>query len=131
MTSLLAFSIRRRMRRCIAPLLAAMLIFGLAERGQAQEGRFIILNGEQLDAQAIRGMDILNCGVPVPDGIYWIDLQRQEWGEVGMPGSLSLPDCSGANQSRPAQPSAKSACELKYRYHEDRMCYCYGVCGLN
>jgi hypothetical protein len=41
-------------------------------------------------------------------------------------------DASGGsrdNKQRQKQPPLKSDCERKYRFHEDRMCYCYGICG--
>jgi hypothetical protein len=40
----------------------------------------------------------------------------------------SSPDSLGNTQIEKQHP-VQSDCESKYRFHEDRMCYCYGVCG--
>jgi hypothetical protein len=131
MTKFLVFTVRKQMGTSVRTLVAALLIFGLSERGETQESRIIIVNGDRLNAQEILQVDQLNCGDPVPNGNYWMDFQRRRWGYVGKSGSAPLPDCSDADRSQPSeadQPKPKSACERKYRIHEDRMCYCYRVC---
>jgi hypothetical protein len=87
--------------------------------------RIIFVNGQLLDHEGLRLVDQLNCGEPVPDGNYWLDLENRLWGLVGVAGQNPLPDCSGGENEAPAE---EEDCASKYPYHEDRMCYCYGQC---
>jgi hypothetical protein len=89
-------------------------------------GRQVIVNGELLNGMELRLLDALNCQTLVPNGRYWLNGRTGAWGYEGGP-QVSV---VGA-QCAPNQPRArnhKSECELKYRFHEDRMCYCYNVC---
>ena len=93
----------------------------------AQMPRQVIVNGVLLNNAQLKVLDALNCGATVPNGIYWIKAS----GAWGYPGGgqegIIGEDC--AAPAKPAAPGAeKSECEKKYRYHEDRMCYCYHVC---
>jgi hypothetical protein len=87
--------------------------------------RIIFVNGQLLDDEGLRLVDQLYCGERVPDGNYWLDLENRLWGRVGVAEQYPLPDCSGGEDEAPAE---EEDCASKYRYHEDRMCYCYGVC---
>lgn len=87
--------------------------------------RIVLINGELLDAEGLRLVDQLNCGEPVPNGNYWLDLDNRVWGHVGTGDQYPLPDCSGGGEDAPAE---ESDCERQHRFYEDRMCYCYGVC---
>ena len=119
---------RNRVRRSCA--LAVGLVLSLMGTSvPAQDlsalGRIIFVNGQLLDDEGLGLVDQLNCGEPVPYGNYWLDLENRLWGHVGADGQNPLPDCSGGEDEAPA---GEDDCESKYPYHEDRMCYCYGVC---
>jgi hypothetical protein len=119
---------RTRVRRSCA--LAVGLALSLAATSvPAQDlsalGRIVFVNGQLLDDEGLSLVDQLNCGEPVPNGNYWLDLENRVWGHVGVAGHNPLPDCSGGEEDAPAE---EDDCASKYRYSEDRMCYCYGVC---
>jgi hypothetical protein len=119
---------RTRVRRSCA--LAVGLVLSLMGTSvPAQDlsalGRIIFVNGELLDDEGLSLVDQLNCGEPVPNGNYWLDLENRLWGHVGVAGRNPLPDCAGGEEESPTE---EDDCESKYRYYEDRMCYCYGVC---
>ena len=41
------------------------------------------------------------------------------------------PTAPPENQEQPGNKNKPASdCEKKYRYHEDRMCHCYGFCGM-
>lgn len=108
-------------------VLAVGTAFAVVLPAWAQLPRQVMVNGVLLDKAQLRVLDSLNCGVTVPNGIYWIKAS----GAWGYPGGgqegIIGEDC--ATPSNPPTPDAgKSECEKKYRYHEDRMCYCYRVC---
>ena len=90
------------------------------------QGRIIVVNGQLLDDEGIQQVDELNCGEPVPDGNYWIDLTNGIWGYVGVADQNPLPECSSDQNPGPAE--TEGSCESQYPVHEDRMCYCYHVC---
>jgi len=112
-------------RRRLRALAAGFLIAILCMAASAQD-RIIFVNGQLLDEDGIRLVDELNCGQPVPNGNYWLDLENRVWGYVGVAGQEPLPDCSADSAEAPAEEEGD--CERKYRIHEDRMCYCYHVC---
>lgn len=122
----------RRLRKvCWSMLLTMQLVLGSMWTAQAED-RLIFVNGEQLNAGGLVFLDALNCGEPVPEGNYWLDLENRQWGFVGVEGREPLPDCFAIQQPSEEQnqvkPPAESDCESQYRFHEDRMCYCYGMC---
>ena len=93
----------------------------------AQLPRQVIVNGVILDKAQLKVLDSLNCGATVPNGIYWIKASGA-WGYPGGgPEGIIGEDCAAPKNSS-TQDAAKSACEKKYRSHEDRMCYCYRMC---
>jgi|GEM_PF-2355877 hypothetical protein len=123
---------RTRVRRSFA-LAAGLLLSLMGTSVPAQDlsslGRIIFVNGQLLDNEGLGLVDQLNCGEPVPNGNYWLDLDNRLWGHVGVAGQNPLPDCAGGEDQAPAEePAEEDDCESKYRYYEDRMCYCYGVC---
>jgi hypothetical protein len=124
----MAKPVGRRMRGSVlGPLLGALLV--LAHGAAFAQGRFVIVNGQLLGEAELAELDALNCGEPVPDGIYWLDLQRGLWGIVGEDGAHPLPDCGVSAGQDPGQSEDEEGdCESRYPVHEDRMCYCYGVC---
>jgi hypothetical protein len=129
---------RNRVHRICA--VAAGLVLSLVGTTVPAQGlsdvapdRIIFVNGQLLDEEGLSLVDQLNCGEPVPDGNYWLDLENRLWGHVGVAGQNPLPDCSAGEDEAAAQqpdeePAEEGDCESKYRFSEDRMCYCYGVC---
>ena len=119
----------RRSLALAAGLVLALLGASVPAQDPSAPDRIIFVNGQLLDHEGLRLVDQLNCGEPVPDGNYWLDLENRLWGLVGVAGQNPLPDCSGGEDEAPAgEPAGEDDCESKYQYHEDRMCYCYGVC---
>jgi hypothetical protein len=119
---------RTRARRSLAlaaGLVLALLGASVPAQDPSAPDRIIFVNGQLLDHEGLRLVDQLNCGEPVPDGNYWLDLENRLWGLVGVAGQNPLPDCSGGENEAPAE---EEDCASKYPYHEDRMCYCYGQC---
>lgn len=112
-------------RLWLRALAAGFMIATLCMPVSAQD-RIIFVNGQLLDEEGIRLVDQLNCGQPVPNGNYWLDLDNGIWGYVGVAGQEPLPDCSADSSESPAEEEGD--CERKYPIHEDRMCYCYHVC---
>lgn len=108
-------------------MFAAGMAFAMAFPVAAQLPRQVMVNGVLLDKAQLKVLDSLNCGVAVPNGIYWIKAS----GAWGYPGGgqegIIGEDCAVRPQA-PQPDAGKSDCEKKYRYHEDRMCYCYRVC---
>lgn len=107
----------------------APLFFGATASSQGLEApaetRVVIVNGELLDERGLALVDELNCGEPVANGIYWLDFDNRVWGYVGSDDQYPLPDCSGGGDEAPPE---EDDCESKYRFVEDRMCYCHGIC---
>jgi hypothetical protein len=107
----------------------ALALVGSPSSSQDQSAsmtdRIIFVNGELLDEEGLALVDQLNCGERVPSGNYWLDFENRVWGYVGGEDQYPLPDCSGDTEEAPAE---ESDCERQYRFSEDRMCYCYGVC---
>lgn len=107
------------------PAVGVALLVSLPVWGQMP--RQVMVNGVLLNKAQLRVLDSLNCGTAVPNGIYWI----KSSGAWGYPGGgqegVIGEDCAALPKS-PAPGAGKSECEKKYRYHEDRMCYCYQVC---
>ncbi len=114
--------------RCCRPwLLARAAMIGLMWSALAEaQGRMVIVNGEVLDANGLAAVDQLNCGNPVFDGIYWLDLDAGTWGVPGQGNVELLPDCSGTSQQETPDEESDD-CESRYSMWEDRMMYCYGV----
>lgn len=110
--------------------LVSMLALACASASAIAAPRVVLVNGELLDANGLQLVDRLNCGRTVPNGSYWLDARRGEWGYVGRPGHNPMPDCSApaqAAQSRPtARGNASSDCQ-RARTFEDRMAYCHGL----
>ena len=92
----------------------------------AQQSRQVIVNGVLLNKSQLQTLDSLNCGATVPNGNFWLKATGA-WGYPGG-GQEGVIGEECAKPSAPPKPSGKSECEKKYRYHEDRMCYCYNVC---
>jgi len=115
--------------RCSFALAVGLVLALIGTSASAQDlsalGRIIFVNGELLDEQGLSLVDQLYCGEPVPNGNYWLDLENRLWGHVGVDAQNPLPDCSAGEDEAPAE---EDDCESKYPYHEDRMCYCYGIC---
>lgn len=106
-----------RSSRNLGRLAAGLLLVACTGLAQAQQ-RFIVLNGQRLSDAEIAMFDRVNCGNPVPNGNYWLNFERREWGYVGMPGTNALPEC----RTVAAQESRSSADDCKrYRFSEDRM----------
>jgi hypothetical protein len=120
-------SVDKRNRSYRVCLIARAAVIGLMWSALAHaQGRMVIVNGEVLDANGLAVVDTLNCGTPVLDGIYWLDLDSRTWGVPGQGNVEPLPDCSGTSQQQtPAEESGD--CESRYSMWEDRMMYCYGV----
>lgn len=107
----------------------AAVSFTIGQHVAAQE-RVIFVNGQRLNPQDIVTMDTLNCGVRVPNGSYWMDFQKRRWGAWNDPTGGELPTCSVPQPAPPPPPAQSDDCASRYRYFEDRMCHCYGKCGL-
>ena len=106
---------------------AVGITFAVVLPAWAQLPRQVMVNGVLLNKAQLRVLDSLNCGVPVPNGIYWIEASGA-WGYPGGgPEGILGEDCAAPKQP-PPQDAGKSECEKKYRYHEDRMCYCCRIC---
>jgi hypothetical protein len=86
----------RRNGQCRRFIVAVLLLLGFAAAAHA-EPRVIFVNGERLNGAGIAYADRLNCGQLVPNGDYWLDMRRREWGYVGVPERNPLPDCSAAS----------------------------------
>jgi hypothetical protein len=115
----------RRTCTLAAALLLSLTGTPVSAQDLSPSDRIIFVNGELLDENGLILVDQLNCGEPVPNGNYWLDLENRLWGHVGVAGQNPLPDCSGGEDESPAE---EEDCASKYQLHEDRMCYCYGVC---
>lgn len=87
--------------------------------------REVIVNGALTNAAELSILDALNCGSPVPNGRYWLNVNTGAWGYQGGPQAGVLGSGCAPAQS---QQNQQGDCESKYRVHEDRMCYCYHVC---
>lgn len=99
---------------CKRFLIVVLLLFGFEATAHGQS-RIIFVNGQRLNSAGIAQVDSLNCGKPVPNGNYWLDLRRREWGYVDVPGRNPLPDCSAeSSQAR------SDRCD-RLRYREDRI----------
>jgi len=66
------------------------LIFGImlssSIHNSAQaNGRNVVVNGAQMDATQLLALDLANCGSPVPDGRYWLNVNTGAWGYQGGP----------------------------------------------
>ena len=118
--------------RRIGPGIAGLLLAWLTGTVLAQDARIVIVNGELLDAEGLAIVDQLNCGQPLENGNYWIDLDNRSWGFVGREGAYPLPDCAGGESGPSEAPAGESGedddCASRYPVYEDRMCYCYHVC---
>jgi hypothetical protein len=114
-------------RRSIS--MAAGLLLALLCGSATAQGRIVFVNGELLDDAGLSLVDQLNCGAPIPNGNYWLDLANGVWGYVGSDDRYALPDCSaGASEAASPAPAEEDDCASKYPVYEDRMCYCYHVC---
>lgn len=113
-------------------LLAALLQIGNPGVATAQQQRIVIVNGQVLNRADLAEVDALNCGDRVPNGRYWLDLQRGEWGYVGDGIRRPLPRCSErqVQSGRQARSDSSSECARRYPLYEDRMCYCYNACNM-
>lgn len=125
-------SIRRSFARRAGSMLAGPLLAMYCTAALSQGARVVIVNGELLDEAGLALVDELNCGQPLGNGNYWIDLDNRSWGFVGRDDVYPLPDCS-AGVSGPSEAPAQESgedddCASKYPVYEDRMCYCYHVC---
>jgi hypothetical protein len=105
-----------------------VLLLSAYAGGPAAQQRMIFVNGQLLTTADIAVVDALNCGKPVPNGNYWLNFERRQWGYVGVPGANPLPDCRTERSSSGGSSSGGSDCAKRYRVYEDRMCYCYNVC---
>jgi hypothetical protein len=109
--------------------LACVVALACAAASANAGPRVILVNGELLDGYGLQLVDRLNCGSTVPNGSYWLDANRREWGYVGRVGRYPLPDCSAAAQAAqsrsPSRGNANSDCQ-RARTFEDRMVYCHG-----
>jgi hypothetical protein len=113
-------------RRFAGTIVCALALAVCCAATVAAGERVVVVNGELLDAGGLAVVDTINCGVTVPDGVYWIDFDAATWGVVGHEGSEPLPDCNAAvQQAAPAEEP--DDCESRYAYWEDRMMYCHGV----
>jgi hypothetical protein len=56
--------------------------------------RNVVVNGKRLDAQELAYVDMLDCGVPVPDGNYWLNSNTRTWGYAGRPEVHAFPQCN-------------------------------------
>jgi hypothetical protein len=113
--------------------LIALVIF--ASDIEAQQ-RAVIVNGEFLDDEGLALIDRLNCGEPVGDGMYVLDLESRTWGYADSEERQPLPDCEAAGPvgedeiveaPESEEPATADDCESRYEYFEDRMMYCYGI----
>ncbi|MCG3201244.1 MAG: hypothetical protein NFCOHLIN_01110 [Gammaproteobacteria bacterium] len=100
------------------------------------QARGVIVNGELLDDEGLALIDQLNCGQPVGDGEYVLDLESRTWGYAGSMERQALPGCAaaesagedGAVQAPETEETAtEEDCESRCEYFEDRMMYCYGI----
>jgi hypothetical protein len=84
--------------------------------------RLVIVNDAVMNDVQLLVLDALNCGVTVPDGNYWLNLDTGAWGFHGGPqeGIIGAA-CRQAKSATPAQPGNCAG-----RYWEDRMA-CMGV----
>jgi hypothetical protein len=113
--------------RRAGPTLAGLLLAVCGGSAPAQDVRIVIVNGELLDAAGLEIVDQLNCGQPLENGNYWIDLDNGRWGWIDRDGWYPLPDCGGQSEV-PAGDREDDDCASRYPVYEDRMCYCYRVC---
>ncbi|MCG3143236.1 MAG: hypothetical protein HONDAALG_00576 [Gammaproteobacteria bacterium] len=127
--------LRREAARLRPLVVSAIALFALASDIEAQQ-RAVIVNGELLDDEGLTLIDQLNCGQPVGDGIYALDLGSRTWGYADSEERQALPDCEavapvGEDEVVEApgseEPATADDCESRYEYFEDRMMYCYGV----
>lgn len=108
----------------IATQIAALAIFCLSGVSEASS-RQVVVNGTPVGAAELMVLDALNCGNAVPNGHYWLNVNTGAWGFQGGPQAGVLG--SGCRASAP-RSNQNGDCASKYRFHEDRMCYCYHVC---
>jgi hypothetical protein len=122
-------SVKEPSARRFGSMAAGLLLTLLCGSAMAQ-GRIVFVNGELLDDAGLAVVDQLNCGTPLPNGNYWLDLANGVWGYVGSDDRYALPDCTAApgQSASPAPAEEEGDCESKDPVHEDRMCYCYHVC---
>lgn len=102
-------------------LVASLLGCTVCFSGSAA-ARSVVVNGQRLDTAEIQYLEQLSCS-RIPDGRYWLDIQTGIWGYQGGGAQGHISD----NCNAPQSPS-KSDCESQYRFSEDRMCYCHGIC---
>lgn len=88
--------------------LGLALVLGLSTVTRAQDTRLVVVNGDVLDQAELFVMDSLNCGFPVPNGAYWINLRSGTWGRVGSAG-MSLPNCEAVQAARASSQRAYQA----------------------
>lgn len=107
--------------------LCAALAASLPTQAQ-QRFRQVVVNGALMNQGQLMVLDALNCGSPVPNGRYWLNIQTGAWGYQGGGQEGFIGENCSAAKTQPGRGSEKSECERQYRLHEDRMCYCYHVC---
>ena len=62
----------------------------------ASNYRNVVVNGKRLAGQELVDVDMLDCGVAVPDGNYWLDPSTRTWGYVGSPDAHAFPECNAS-----------------------------------
>ena len=108
-------------------MLAVGMALAVSLPALGQMSRQVMVNGVLLNKAQLKVMDSLNCGAAVPNGIYWLKATGA-WGYPGGGQEGVLGEKCARSSKPPNSGTEKSECEKKYRYHEDRMCYCYHVC---
>lgn len=117
-------------RRCAGLVAAAGLFLGSMVAAQAQG---VTVNGATSTILEALILVSWNCNQAIPPGDYWVQVDSGAWGYAGGPEQGRMrchPSNTAGDHSAPApvvRSSAKSECEAKYPYWEDRMAYCYGL----
>ena len=72
--------------RALHLLCVAALVVALGSHSAAQNlSRQVIINGALMNDTQLTDLDGLNCGAPVPDGQYWLNVNTGAWGFQGGP----------------------------------------------
>jgi hypothetical protein len=86
------------------------LLFGITlavsihNSAQAND-RHVVVNGTMMNATQLVALDVANCGAPVPDGSYWLNINTGAWGYQGGPQEGIIGDqCRAAANDSGRQP---------------------------
>lgn len=95
-----------RIRNLFTPLGIAIALAASSPANAQSPDRLVVVNGAVMNDTELLVLDTLNCGVPVPNGRYWLNTNTGAWGFQGGPrqGIIGAA-CRQATYSTPGQPA--------------------------